>query len=188
MYTIYINTEMLNKKGPLKPERRDNCLGLCNISIMMHVYTSNLYPNISLVIEDLFDVMAELTPVTARWKQVGLALRLNPARLDVIQKENRELDICVSEALTLWLNKCYNTEKYGDPSWKLLAKAVGHPTGGNNRALAINITEKHAGIYVIYAPLRFHFLFYYHQCTLHFHLQTIQEKNDAGMCNEPSVL
>ena len=126
--------------------------------------------------------MAELTPVTARWKQVGLALRLNPARLDVIQKENRELDICVSEALTLWLNKCYNTDKYGDPSWKLLAEAVGHSAGGNNRALAINITEKHAGIWFMH-----HSGFTYRSIIIHALSASIQEKNDAAAWR-PSVL
>ena len=97
-------------------------------------------------INDIFDVIDKLGPVTDRWKQIGLALRLDPNKLNVIEKENRQLEDCLDKALTLWLNKCYNTERFGDPSWLLLAKAVGHSAGGNNRALAENITRGNGGI------------------------------------------
>ena len=50
--------------------------------------------------------------------------------------------------LTLWLNRNYNTERFGEPSWELLASAVGHRAGGNNPALAMEITKTHRGIIV----------------------------------------
>ena len=85
-----------------------------------------------------------LEPVTVRWKHVGLVLRLDPAQLDAVEeKKNRKLDDCLTEMLNLWLSKQYDTEQFGEPSWSLLAVAVGHPAGGNNTALAMEITEKH---------------------------------------------
>ena len=82
-----------------------------------------------------------------RWKDIGLALlRLDPSKLDVIEMENKKLEECLTKVLTLWLKKTYNTEKFGEPSWKLLADAVSDPAGGNNPALALKITKKHGGI------------------------------------------
>ena len=86
-------------------------------------------------IDDLFSVKRELQQVIARWKHIGLALRLDHSQLKQIEKENRDLDDCMTEMLTLWLNKSYNIGKFGEPSWELLAKAVGDPAGGNNPAL-----------------------------------------------------
>ena len=87
----------------------------------------------------------ELVQVMARWKQIGLALRINPARLDGIEYENRDLDSCLSKTLTLWLKKTYDTKRYGNPSWDFLANAVAHPAGGNNPSLAEQIRAKGNG-------------------------------------------
>ena len=93
--------------------------------------------------DDLFDVKAELTRVIARWKHIGLALRLSPAKLDAIEKENKEPEDCLIKALTLWLNKGYDTERFGEPSWKLIVDAVCNTAGGNNKALANMIATKY---------------------------------------------
>ena len=37
-------------------------------------------------------------------------------------------------------------KQFGEPSWKLLVKAVSDQTGGNDRALAEKIAQKHQGI------------------------------------------
>ena len=95
-------------------------------------------------IDDLFEVMKACEPVTARGKSLGLALRLSPTRLNVIEKENRSFDECLTGALTLWLNHNYDTKTYGEPSWELLAEAVGHRLGGNNLALADEIRHRHS--------------------------------------------
>ena len=98
-------------------------------------------------IDDLFDVKSKLAPVTARWKHIGLALRLDPSELKKIEKDNRDsVEDCLTEVLTLWLNKAYKYERFGEPSWELLARAVAHPAGGNNPALAEEIAKKHGGI------------------------------------------
>ena len=91
--------------------------------------------------EDLFEIKAKLRPVISRWKHVGLALRLDYNALETIEKENKDLEDCLTKTLILWLNKTYNTERFGEPSWKLLAEAVGDPSGGNNPALAKQIAN-----------------------------------------------
>ena len=81
--------------------------------------------------------------MVARWKSIGLALRLDPSQLDEIETDNRNASDCLIRVLTLWLNKAYNTERFGEPSWELLAKAVADPAGGNNPALAQEIGKKY---------------------------------------------
>ena len=81
--------------------------------------------------------------MVARWKHIGLSLRLDNSELKRIERENRDnLEDCLTEALALWLNKAYNTERFGEPSWELLARAVADPAGGNNPALAEEIAKK----------------------------------------------
>ena len=84
--------------------------------------------------------------MAARWKNIGLALGVHPDLLDEIEQDNSDLDDCLTKVLTLWLRRNYNTKKLGEPSWELLAKAVGHHLGGNNSALAEEITKGHGGI------------------------------------------
>ena len=100
-----------------------------------------LIPHVTVGTSDLFDVKNKSQPVTARWKHIGLALRLDPGQLNTIERGNRDLDDCLTEMLTLWLKKNYNTERFGEPSWELLARAVAHPAGGNDSALAKEISE-----------------------------------------------
>ena len=87
----------------------------------------------------MFDVKSQLVPVTVKWKDIGLALRLAPDKLDVIEAENQDINSCLTKTLGLWLKKNYDTKQFGEPSWKLLADAVAHPAGGNNCAVADNI-------------------------------------------------
>ena len=96
-------------------------------------------------IDDLFDVKSVLLPVVARWKGIGLALRLDPSQLDEIESDNRNSTDCLTRILTLWLKKAYNTERFGEPSWELLARAVAHPAGGDNPALAKEIGKEDGG-------------------------------------------
>ena len=86
-----------------------------------------------------------LQPVISRWKYVGLALRLDHDQLKKIEKENKDLEDCLNEMVTLWLKKNYITERFGEPSWKLLVEAVGDPAGGNDQALAEQIDAKYGG-------------------------------------------
>ena len=94
-------------------------------------------------IDDLIDIKSELLPVAARWKDIGLSLRLALGKLNVIERDNRNSEDCLTKTLELWLKQDYDADQRGLPSWRLLATAVGDPVGGNNCALAKKITKDH---------------------------------------------
>ena len=100
-------------------------------------------------IDDLFVVNSELLDVAHNWKSLGLALRLKPGLFSRIQKDCSDVKDCLVKLLTEWLNKAYNTARFGDPTWQLLVAAVAHPGGGNNPALAQHIATKYNGECVI---------------------------------------
>ncbi|CAI8021386.1 hypothetical protein GBAR_LOCUS12695 [Geodia barretti] len=94
-------------------------------------------------IKDLFSVCSELVGVAHKWKKVGLALRLHPDLLDRIEAKKNDVEDNLSDTLKEWLKKSYDTESFGDPSWKLLVDAVAHRAGGKDRALAMEIAAKY---------------------------------------------
>ena len=100
-------------------------------------------------IDDLFTLNSELLDVAHNWKSLGLALRLKPSLLSRIQKDCSDVKNSLVELLTEWLNKAYNTTRFGDPTWQLLVAAVAHPAGGNNPALAQHIARRYNGEYVM---------------------------------------
>ena len=111
---------------------------------MLDVYILNVLFHFS-DISDLFDVHYELMNVAHNWRGVGKALRLHPDLLKRIMANHSDVVICLEEALTEWLKKSYDTDRFGPPSWKLLVSAVAHPAGGNDRALAEQIAKNHNG-------------------------------------------
>ena len=95
-------------------------------------------------IDDLFDVQKELIPVSAKWRSIGIALRLKPNTLDGIEtRYSGDPPACLTSTLTEWLNRNYNVKRFGDPSWQALVKAVGDPAGGANMALARDMARRH---------------------------------------------
>ena len=91
----------------------------------------------------MIDVKSELLPVAARWKDIGLSLRLALNQLNVIERDNKNAEDCLTKTLELWLKQDYDTNRWGLPSWNLLATAVGDHVGGNDCALAKKITQRH---------------------------------------------
>ena len=86
----------------------------------------------------------ELNPVSAKWKSIGIALRLNPNTLDCIQAKNSvDPSTCLTSMLTEWLNRNYNVKRFGEPTWQRLEEAVGDPAGGENMALATDLASRH---------------------------------------------
>ena len=51
----------------------------------------------------------------------------------------------LSAVLEKWLQKNYNVKRFGEPSWSLVVRAVSHPAGGGNCALALRIATKYGG-------------------------------------------
>ena len=95
-------------------------------------------------LDDLFDVQRELNPVSAKWRSIGVALRLKPDVLDgIVTWYNSDPIACLTSAVTEWLKRNYNVERFGEPTWQILVKAVGDPAGGANMALARDIARNH---------------------------------------------
>ena len=95
-------------------------------------------------LDDLFDVKKELIPVYAKWRSIGIALRLKPNVLDGIKAENNgDPPACLTSTVTEWLNRNYNVKRFGEPTWQALVKAVGDPAGGATMALARDMATRH---------------------------------------------
>ena len=95
-------------------------------------------------LDDHFDVLNELLPLTTKWKGIGLALRLNADLLRVIEADCwGDPTACLTLVITKWLMEGYNIGRFGRPTWQQLVEAVGHPAGGANEMLAMRIAKKH---------------------------------------------
>ena len=98
--------------------------------------------------DDAFDVYGEVVDLAGRWSSMCLALRLLPSdrgKIEVAHPGNP--DECLQAVVVKWLQRGYNYQRFGPPTWRMLVKAVGDPTGGNNIALAEIIAKKHPGMY-----------------------------------------
>ena len=94
--------------------------------------------------DDVFDVKNELITVAARWRDVGIALRLKYDTLNSIEiKCNNDPSRCLELMVEELLKRNYNVRKFGEPTWKKLVVAVNSPAGGANAALAKDIAGKH---------------------------------------------
>ena len=94
--------------------------------------------------DDLFDVQSDLIPVTAKWRSIGTALRLKADVLESIQAgSGSDPPACLASMVTEWLRRNYNVKRFGEPTWQRLVKAVGHPAGGGNTAVARDIARRH---------------------------------------------
>ena len=94
-------------------------------------------------IDNLYDVTSELEDVAGKWRGIGLALRLHNPDLRKIATEGKDVMDCLTDVLELWLNKCYDVIKYGEPSWQILENAVRARAGGNNPAVADQMHKKY---------------------------------------------
>ena len=94
--------------------------------------------------DDLPDTIRELADVAAKWRNIGIQLGVRDSQLEAIQG-NSPVD-CLRPMLSTWLQKNYNVKKFGEPTWMKLIKAVNHPAGGGNPALAMKIAKNHEGM------------------------------------------
>ena len=111
------------------------------VTILLFCHTIALF---TLDFDNLYDMKRELNPVSAKWKSIGIGLRLTPNILDDIQTWNSgDSSVCMSSMLTEWLKRNYNVERFGEPTWKWLVDIVGDPAGGANKGLARSIAQRH---------------------------------------------
>ena len=96
--------------------------------------------------DDLFGLLTEMMPVVRSWKAIGIGLGIGCGRLGTIQTDNPgNSRMCLSEMLSCWLQRNYNVERFGEPTWRAVVKVVAHPAAGDNCTLALNIAKQHSG-------------------------------------------
>ena len=90
--------------------------------------------------DSLIDVLMQLVPITHKWFDLGLVLRLKSHTLKKIKAENPgDIDGCKREMMENWLNGVDGCT----PSWKSLADALRHKLV-NRDDIALNIEKERA--------------------------------------------
>ena len=74
--------------------------------------------------------------------EIGLLLGIPYSKLKALEFAD-DLDEMVRGMVVAWLDKKYNTEVFGEPSWKKLVEVVGARAGGNHGVLAQEIASQH---------------------------------------------
>ena len=113
------------------------------------IYLLTLRCLLTLAGDDLHDVYEEVYTLAARWPDMCLALKLPISCQEMIEANHRgDSARCLQTVLVKWLQKDYNHNRHGPPTWRSLVKAVDNPAGGNNCALAEAVAKKHRGMYM----------------------------------------
>ena len=96
--------------------------------------------------KDTCDVYREVIGLAGRWSSLCLALRILPSDRSTIEAAHRgNPHECLQAVVVKWLQKGYDYQRYGPPTWRVLVESVGDPVGGNNNSLAEAIARKHPG-------------------------------------------
>ena len=99
--------------------------------------------------EETHDVYSEVVDLAGSWSSICQALRLLPSDQSAIEAAHPgNPHKCLQAVVVKWLQKSYNYQKFGSPTWRMLVEAVGDPAGGNNVTLAETIAKKHPGMHV----------------------------------------
>ncbi len=89
-------------------------------------------------------MVEEVSDLAVRFIQLGKALRLVKADMDIIQSKHKdEPKAGLYAVIETWLQHNHAISKHGVPTWRVLVKAVAHPYGGSNCALARKIAANH---------------------------------------------
>lgn len=93
---------------------------------------------------DLREVCEEVGSIKCRYYNFGVVLGLPAIELEAIQRVfEKDITICLTKVLLLWLRQKYNVKSLGPPTWRRLVEAVDSSTGGDNHKLAKEIASRH---------------------------------------------
>ena len=109
---------------------------------MFYFNDSDHLSNATIGQDDLFDLLEQMLPLSAKWKAIGVGLRLPLDGLEAIEFGYGSPMECMTGVLTLWLRMKYNVERFGLPSWRMVLNVVAHPAAGDNPDLALEIAKK----------------------------------------------
>ena len=91
-------------------------------TLLSRLYYAYIYSDLN---DDCADVVDALESLKTRWKELGFKLRLRPDKLQEIEQNySRNSSHCLHEVVVEWLRQNYNTERFGEPTWRSLAEAV----------------------------------------------------------------
>ena len=96
--------------------------------------------------KEFLEIIKLLKDEEARCYRIGMWLKLSQMLLDTIRHQTRDYADALVKIINQWLHQNYDTRTHGPPTWKMLADAVGAPTGGNNACLADKIARLHPAI------------------------------------------
>ena len=94
----------------------------------------------------MIDALEAVLPIKSVYFALGRSLRLQTSDLKSIQEvypSESDAEQALSDTLELWLQKKYNAERFGPPTWRMLVEAVDRKGGGNNHELAKEIASNH---------------------------------------------
>ena len=80
--------------------------------------------------------------VADKWLAIGLLLGIPYHRLEACEAEDT-LNQRVTRMVTEWLEKRYDTEKFGLPSWRRLVEVIASRAGGSHNYLANQLVKSH---------------------------------------------
>ena len=90
--------------------------------------------------------MGEIITIANSWQRILIFLYLPSLMKSTIAAAHpTDPSACLRTVIVLWLQREYDVEQYGPPSWRALVEAVADPTGGNDTHLAESIAEKYRG-------------------------------------------
>ena len=96
--------------------------------------------------DDHSDVMEEVISIQSKYYALGRSLRLKFGDLQVIRDaypNESDSPKALADVLLLWLHTRYNADRFGPPTWRMLAAAVDKETGVNSHELAKRIADRH---------------------------------------------
>ena len=95
---------------------------------------------------DTDQVMDEVITLAESWQKMLISLHLPSLKKSTIAAAHpTDPSACLRTVIVLWLQREYDVEQYGPPSWRALVEAVADPAGGNDCDLAESIAEKYSG-------------------------------------------
>ena len=96
---------------------------------------------------DIDEVMGEVITIAECWQKMLIFLHLPSLVKSTIAATNpTDPSACLRTVIVLWLQREYDVEQYGPPSWRALVEAVADPAGGNDTDLAESIAKKYSGM------------------------------------------
>ena len=92
---------------------------------------------------DILDILNVIHSLSARGSSLAISLGLPLHLVNEIERNHPAPVDFLTQVLTHWLKRNYNTQRYGVPSWRLLCAAAASPIGGADPALAEKIASNH---------------------------------------------